>query len=206
MDLLEGELADTVAAGRPARPGSLPLRDRYLPHLDAVTDVGHRLCSGGALALCAIARPPGLYRDRPDYMLLVQERSASVINAARQLAVIPKGFHQPVADYRNDAKISATLLREMEEELFGRTDIDSTFGDQHAADPMHPARLSGPMRWLLTEEPGALRMECTGFGLNLVSGNYEFACLVVIDSGEFWTRFGGRTGPGTCGTGNGTPP
>jgi hypothetical protein len=192
LDLLEGELADAIAAGKPARPGSLPLRDRYLRNLASVLDVGDRLCAGGALALCAVARPPGLYRDRADYMLLVQERSASVINAARQLAVIPKGFHQPVADYRNDAKIAATLLREMEEELFGRTDIDSTLAEQHAADPMHPARLSEPMRWLLVEHPGSLRLECTGFGLNAMSGNFEFACLAIIDSDEFWTRFGGR--------------
>jgi hypothetical protein len=48
------------------------------------------------------------------------------------------------------------------------------------------------MRWLLTDNPGALRMECTGFGLNLVSGNFEFACLVVVDSDEFWSRFGGQ--------------
>jgi hypothetical protein len=41
------------------------------------------------------------------------------------------------------------------------------------------------MRWLLGN-PGASRMECTGFGLNLVSGNFEFACLIVIDSDEFW--------------------
>ncbi|MFI9387603.1 hypothetical protein [Kutzneria sp. NPDC052558] len=31
MDLLEAELTDAIAAGRPPRPGSLPLRDRYLP-------------------------------------------------------------------------------------------------------------------------------------------------------------------------------
>jgi hypothetical protein len=97
-----------------------------------------------------------------------------------------------VADYRNDAKIAATLLREMEEELFGRTDIDGTLAEQHAADPMHPARLSEPMRWLLAENPGSLKLECTGFGLNAVSGNFEFACLIVIDSDEFWTRFGGH--------------
>ena len=34
-------------------------------------------------------------------------------------------------------------------------------------------------------------MECTGFGLNLVSGNYEFPGLIVIEDEEFWTRFGG---------------
>jgi hypothetical protein len=191
LDLLEGELADALTAGVAPRPGSLPLRDRYLPDLASVLDVAGRLCAGGALALCAFARPPGLYRGGADYVLLVQERSGSVINAAGQLAVIPKGFHQPVADFRNDAKIAATLAREMEEELFGRDDIDSTLGEQHAADPMHPARLSEPMRWL-TENPGALRMECTGFGLNLVSGNFEFGCLIVVDSEDFWSRYGGQ--------------
>lgn len=34
-------------------------------------------------------------------------------------------------------------------------------------------------------------MECTGFGLNLVSGNFEFACLIVIEDEEWWGRFGG---------------
>ena len=115
-----------------------------------------------------------------------------MVNATRQLAVIPKGFHQPLADFCGDAKIAATLRREMEEELFGRQDIDNTLGEQHAADPLHPSRLSAPMRWLVTEDPGAFRMECTGFGLNLVSGNFEFACLIVIDSDEFWSRFGGQ--------------
>ena len=192
LDLLEGELCDALAAGVPAVPGSLPLRDRYLPDLASVLGVADRLCAGGALALCAFARPADPYRGPADYLLLVQERSGSVVNAARQLAVIPKGFHQPLTDFRGDAKIAATLRREMEEELFGREDIDNTVNTQHAADPMHPARLSAPMRWLLKENPGALRMECTGFGLNLVSGNFEFACLIVVDSDEFWDRFGGQ--------------
>lgn len=47
------------------------------------------------------------------------------------------------------------------------------------------------MRWL-TEVPDALRIECTGFGLNLVSGNYEFASLIVIDDEEFWAQYGGQ--------------
>ena len=148
----------------------------------APIDVAGRLCAGGALALCAFARPADPYRGPADYALLVQERSSNVVNATRQLAVIPKGFHQPLTDFRGDAKIAATLRREMEEELFGRQDIDNTLCEQHAADPLHPARLSAPMRWLLTENPAAFRMECTGFGLNLVSGNFEFACLIVIDS------------------------
>nr|WP_027940607.1 hypothetical protein [Amycolatopsis taiwanensis] len=190
MDLLEGELVDALAAGQLPEPGSSPLRDRHLPDVSAVLDVSNRLCAGGTLALCAIARPADPFRGPADYVLLVQERSAHVVNAARQLAVIPKGFHQPLTDYRADARIGATLRREMEEELFGRDDIDNTVSDQRVADPMHPSRLSEPMRWLM-EEPGQLRIECTGFGLNLVSGNYEFPGLIVIDDDQFWTRYGG---------------
>ena len=47
------------------------------------------------------------------------------------------------------------------------------------------------MRWLVGA-PDALRMECTGFGLNPVSGNYEFASLIVIDDEEFWAKYGGQ--------------
>jgi hypothetical protein len=192
LDLLEGELNDALAAGVPTVPGSMPLRDRYLPDVASVLDLSSRLCAGGALALCAFARPATFYRERADYVLLVQERSGNVINAARRLAVIPKGFHEPMTDYRSDARIAATLLREMEEELFGREEIDNTLTTQSAADPMHPSRLSAPMRWLLMENPSALRVECTGFGLNLVSGNCEFAGLVVVESDDFWSRYGGQ--------------
>lgn len=183
MDLLEGELTDALATGTTPVPGSLPLRDHYLPDIDAVTDIGQRLCAGGALALLAIARPT-------DYLILVQERSGHVLNAARRLAVIPKGFHQPLTDIRADAQIGATLLREMEEELFGRGDLDNTLNELRHADPMHPSRLSEPLRYLMAES-GRLHLECTAFGLNLVSGNYEFACLIVIDDEDFWPRYGG---------------
>jgi hypothetical protein len=141
--------------------------------------------------LCAIARPANLYRGPADYLLLVQERSGDFVNAARRLAVIPKGFHQPMTDFRTDAQIGATLRREMEEELFGREDTDSTLVEHHLADPMHPTRLSEPMRWLMGD-PSLLRVECTGFGLNLVSGNFEFAGLIVIDFEDFWLRYGGH--------------
>lgn len=191
MDLLEDELLDAIAGSRASLPDAMPLRDRYLPDLDVVLDMPGRLCAGGALALCAIARPADPYRGEPDYVLLVQERSGHVLNASGRLAVIPKGFHKPLADYRVDAQIGATLCRGMEKELFGRSDVDSTVSSHTVAAPLHPSRLSEPMRWLTTVSD-ALRMECTGFGLNLVSGNYEFACLVVIEDEEFWGRYGGH--------------
>jgi len=194
LDLLEGEFIDALAAGKPTTPGYLPLRDGHLPDVPTVLDIQHRLCAGGALALCAIARPGGRSRrGGPDYVLLVQERSGRVLNSARCLAVIPKAFHGPLADYRDDAQIGATLKREMEEELFGRDDVDSTLGDQLFADPMHSSRLSEPMRWLVEHDDGGhWRMECTGFGFNAVSGNFEFASMVVIEDEEWWQLFGGH--------------
>jgi len=88
-----------------------------------------------------------------------------------------QGFHQPLNDFRSDASIGSTLLRELEEELFQRADVDNTISAGRIADPMHPNRLSEPMRWLM-RDPGRIRFECTGFGFNLVNGNFEYACLV----------------------------
>jgi hypothetical protein len=122
MDLLEQELVEAIYDGRSIEPGGLPLRDRYLPDVAAVTDPARRLCAGGVLALFAAARPGSRLRPgTPDYVLLIQERSGRVVNAARRLAVIPKAFHQPLIDYADDADPAATLEREMEEELFGMT-------------------------------------------------------------------------------------
>lgn len=187
VDLLERELLGQLAGGR---PGGMPLRDRQLPDVAAVLDLPGRLCAGGVLALTAIARPADPLRGDADFALLVQKRSARVVNTADRLSVIPKSFHGPLADRRADSRIGVTLRRELEEELFGRTDVDRSAGDRRVADPMHPTRLSAPMRWLV-EQNGRLRMECTGFGFNLVSGNYEFASLVLIEDEEFWPRFGG---------------
>ena len=125
-DLLEGELIDAIATQTPVKPGQLPLRDEYLPSLSNVIDTANRLCAGGVLALCAIARPKSRASGgAADYLLLVQERSGRVLNAARRLAVIPKSFHEPMVDFRDDAAFFMTLEREMEEELFGRDEVDS---------------------------------------------------------------------------------
>jgi hypothetical protein len=193
LDLLENELADTVSQGEPTTPGDLPLRDRYLPTARALTDVGSRLCVGGPLALLAIARSGRRRRGgAPDYVLLLQEQSGRVLNSARRLAVIPKAFHAPLADFGDDAQISATIEREMEEELFGRAEVDSTCDEQRRADPMHISSLSAPMRWLIDHaDPSTWQIECTGFGINAMTGCFEVASLIVINDTDWWDEFGG---------------
>jgi hypothetical protein len=193
LDLLENELIDAVSEDQPATPGTLPLRDHYLPDAQALANVGGRLCAGGPLALLAIARPGQRRREAPpDYVLLVQERSGRVLNAARRLAVIPKAFHAPLADFSADAHVSATIEREMEEELFGRDEVDSTRQQPRQADPMHISSLSAPMRWLVSHpDPSAWTTECVGFGINAMTGCFEFASLIMINDDAWWNEFGG---------------
>lgn len=178
-DLLENELLDVIAAGK--RPEDLLLRQQYLPSIASAVDFESRTCVGGVAGLVAIAREEG------DYLLLVQKRSSRVLNLAGRLSVIPRAFHQPVSETAKDLSLTRTLVRELEEELLGRDDLE-LLEDDRRVDPLHPARFSEAMRAL--QEPGACHMECTGFAINGTNGNYEVSALIVIDDPTWWTRFG----------------
>jgi hypothetical protein len=193
LDLLQQELTDAIAGGRADDPAAFPLRPQHLPDLAAVTDLSRRICAGGPPTLFAAARPASRRGTRGnDYVIFIQERSGRTMNEAGRLAVIPKAIHEPLIDFSDDAHIVATIEREMEEELFGREDVDSTVYSRRHADPLHLSRLSPPMRWLIDhDDPDTWRIECTGFGLNLVSGNFEFAGLIVIEDETWWSEYGG---------------
>jgi hypothetical protein len=203
MDLLEAELVDTLAdvtghiAATARKAGRLhfPLRDAYLASVSHALDFERRICAGGPVALLAAARP----RDRtgrrpPDYALLVQERSPRVLNVVGRLAVIPKAFHGPTVEPSAEADLSTSVHRELEEELLGRDELGNVFDEGlRKVDPFHANLLSEPLRWLLDhQDPSAYRLECVGFGVNLLTGNYEFPCLIVINDEEWWARFGGQ--------------
>jgi hypothetical protein len=56
----------------------------------------------------------------------------------------------------------------------------------------HPTRLSPPMRRLIERRGGdSWTMEFTGFGVNLASGNYEFAALIGIHDQQWWIEHRG---------------
>jgi transcriptional regulator with XRE-family HTH domain len=182
-ELMEGELLAALAASK----HDLPLRDKYLPTIDAAFDLAGRACVGGTVSLLAIARNRAGVRD---YVLFTQERSSTVLNLAGKLATIPKGFHQPTGEPTDEVRPSATLQREFEEELLGRQDLEQIAAlPHHHVDLLHAQHLTEPMAWLL-DRPGSFRVECTGFGFNLVTANYEFACLVVVEDDSWWDRFG----------------
>jgi hypothetical protein len=118
--------------------------------------------------------------------LIVQERSPRVVNVAGRLSVIPKAFHQPLADARDETALSSTIERELEEELLGRSDLEQA---GRRAAPRHPLTTSEPMKWLRAH-PDSYRLQCTAFGINMLSGNYEFACLATIDDPSWWDHHG----------------
>jgi hypothetical protein len=116
MDLLETELVDALADGRGGngRRG-LPLRDTYLPSIGSALAFHDRLCVGGLVALLAAARSGTRHGQRePDYVLLVQKRSARVLNDTGRLAVVPNAFHGPTTEAAEEAHLSASLERELE--------------------------------------------------------------------------------------------
>lgn len=203
-DLLEIELIDTLAATA-RKPlvvldsayvaSQLPLRNRYLPTITSALTLNERLCVGGPVALLAAARGSTRRGQRePDLVLLVQERSARVVNVAGKIAVVPKSFHAPTVEAEEEVPLSASLERELEEELLGREDLEGLLdGSYRQADPFHADRLSEPMQWLIDRrQTDAYRVECLGFGINMVTGNYEFPCLIMIDDEEWWARYGGQ--------------
>jgi hypothetical protein len=202
MDLLESELVDTLAdvssqralAAMGHQRPRLPLRDAYLPSLSHVLDFERRICAGGPVALLAAARPGRRLGLPADYALLVQERSPRVVNVVGRLAVIPKAFHGPTVEPQAEADLSASVHRELEEELLGRDELGNVLPEGlRKVDPFHAHLLSEPLRWLLDhQDPSAYQLECVGFGVNLLTGNYEFPCLIVINDEEWWARFGGQ--------------
>lgn len=181
-DLLEGELRHHNEEGDHRLGVRLPLRDAWLPTAQSGLAFDRRVCVGGPVCLVAIA-------DGDQYHLLVQERSAQVLNVTGALAVIPKAFHQPTVDAHGETPISTTLERELEEELFGRPDLELLSAVSRRAAPLHPLNASAPMGWLHAH-PDAWQMECTAFGVNMVSGNYEFSCLVAIHDPTWWGLYG----------------
>jgi hypothetical protein len=99
-------------------------------------------------------------------------------------------FHQPTGEVSEEAPLSVTLHRELEEELLGRADLEQLTeeGYRHV-DPLHAQQTSEPLAWLL-DRRDTYRTECTGFGLNMVTGSYDLPCLVIVDDPEWWDRFG----------------
>ncbi|MEM7272667.1 MAG: helix-turn-helix domain-containing protein [Actinomycetota bacterium] len=182
--LMEIELVDALL-----KSDGTPVRDAILPSIDAVRDLDSYFCTGGPVTLFAAARPAT--SDRPaDYALLVQTRGSQVMDIPGKLSTVPKGWHQPIGEAAPQSRLGVTLMREFEEELLGREDLEQMSAEsKRVVDPLHKEHRQPAMAALL-ESPDAFQVRLTGFGFNLLSGTYEAACLIVIDDENWWVDWG----------------
>lgn len=182
--LMEIELIDALLKSE-----GTPVRDALLPSFDAAMDLGSYFCTGGTVGLFAAARPAA--EGRPaDYALLVQVRGNQVMDIAGKLSTVPKGWHQPIGEAAPQSRLGITLMREFEEELLGREDLEQMSEEsKRLVDPLHQERTPPALASLL-EKPGAFHLRLTGFGLNLLSGTYEAPCLIVVDDENWWGEWG----------------
>jgi len=182
--LMEIELVDALLKSE-----GTPVRDVLLPSFNAAMDLSSYFCTGGPVALFAAARPAAEGRP-PDYALLVQVRGNQVMDIPGKLSAVPKGWHQPIGEAAPQSRLGSTLLREFEEELLGREDLEQMSEEsKRVVDPLHQERRQPALAALL-DNPGAFHLRLTGFGLNLLSGTYEAPCLIVVDDEKWWSEWG----------------
>jgi transcriptional regulator with XRE-family HTH domain len=157
--------------------------------VEAALDLNSYFCTGGPVALFAAARPAADGRPA-DYALLVQVRGSQVMDIPGKLSAVPKGWHQPIGEAAPQSRLGTTLLREFEEELLGREDLEQMSEEsKRVVDPLHQERRQPALAALL-DNPGSFHLRLTGFGLNLLSGTYEAPCLIVVDDENWWGEWG----------------
>ena len=184
---LVDQLGESAASGEPSV--KTPIRDTLLPTVDAALDFPSRFCTGGPVALLAVARPADIGRPA-DYALFIQARGSQVMDIEGKLSTVPKGWHQPIGATAPETRLGTTLLRELEEELFGRQDLEQMSDEaRRTADPLHDQRRPEAVQVLINGDAG-FQAICTGFGINLVSGTYEVPCLMVIEDETWWQKWG----------------
>ena len=110
----------------------------------------------------------------------------------------PKGFHQPHIDPSSRSKeltISFSVYREFFEELLGGQEVEKDVTNVKTDWFLEDKIVQGePLHWLLKHRD-ELTLECTGFGFNLKTGNYEFAILLAVHNPEFWVSYGSVVQP-----------
>jgi hypothetical protein len=150
---------------------------RIRRRLESLANVERRLCCGGVGVLVAFKQPEG-------YLVPIQQRGQMVSDNRGTLALVPKGFHQPVADAGQEVNIRSSVFRELYEEVFGGKEVE---GDTDHMDPYWYIHKSEAMKWFWDNNQYICEVVC--FGYNQTSGNYEFGVLLVVQDECYWTRY-----------------
>jgi len=106
------------------------------------------------------------------------------------LAVIPKACHQHVVKPEDEVGIQATVYRELFEEIYGRDEPQVG-----CSGLTHDWYFEVPPLKYFREHEGGYKNEIVGFGLNAVTGNYEFAMLLAVLDTWYWNTFSRQANP-----------
>jgi len=150
----------------------LPLRKTVLPDAASLINFSQRICVGGIAMVFAISRP----EPDHDFVFPIQQRSKTVADGPGMYTIVPRGHHQSMRDAAKEVAPSVSAYREIFEELFRGKEVekDCTRLQHDWFCSEEPA-----MKWFY-DNPESFDLECTCFGIDMVSGNYQFGMLLVI--------------------------
>lgn len=160
----------------------LPLRTRYLPQYSSFNKLDRIVCVGGPSVTIAMARAEPFN----DFVILIQRRADDLSDGQGLFAVIPQGFHQPAIDPNAEVAISATVFREVFEELFGG--LEAERDTRYLRPDWYFAQCEG-LRWF--REHDEYSLTATALSRNLADASYECAALLVVSDTGYWERFSG---------------
>lgn len=166
----------------------LPLRDHFLPNTKLTKH--DRYSSVGILACVAIAR-----KKENDFAICIQERaSEGMADAQGQISVVPQAYHQPISDGEKqppsltELDLAFTFKKEFYEELLGGTEVEQR--THHLREDWF-VQESEALQWL-ENNPDAYTLECTGYSINLNTGDHDFTLLCCIHDTDYWDLFGSK--------------
>jgi hypothetical protein len=163
------------------RERCLSFRQKFLSNSRAIADYSKRICVGGVNVMVALQRPD----PWDDFAIPVQRRSAILSEGQNMISLVPQAFHQHMIDPYEGVSFSRTIYRELFEELFGGEEATKDLKRLREDWYMEVCK---PFEWLRGNR-NHYRLVCTGFGLNLMSGTYEIAILLIVRNPSFWKKF-----------------
>lgn len=182
--LLEDELVDVMlqSAAAGVSKKQYPLRNLLLPDIGALVNCSARCCAGGLGCVFALART-----DEEDFLIPIERRSKFVGDGRGMLAVLPKGIHQAEIGHSVESEIEWSVYRELAEEVFGKPERQHQPRHDYYMRQGHPLYI--PAVAYFREQKRNCYQEMVGFGLNAVSGNYEFAILLAVHAEKYYDVF-----------------
>lgn len=176
---MDVELYDAVAKHAPNRT---PIRKIYMPNTQAICDFKRRICLGGVNVVLAM-------KTKDKFNIILQVRSGDVADSRGEIAIVPKGFHQPLMEEfpYESMNFKNSIYRELAEECFGH-DLEQNDTYIDAYEYFKNCNGVGEVLNGLENKNSNFSLHLTRFGFNSITGNYALNALLVIQDPRYHTE------------------